>query len=468
MSETMVANIGWRRRPADRLARLRALLVPHRIVMAVLFLGAISVGWLLLPGERERIAMLERDGQFRQALDILEARFEHGDRSQRVLYQLQRLYEHFGDLDKSRRSLELLAAQRPRDPHLRRRLARFYKQTQDEPSYIAALESELAIAYSEPTCRELIGLYRRSGEYEREQKTIGQCRERGYRRADDVVRLAHLVAADGDLAQAASLLRSVDDRRKLPNERDRLVFFAAMLEADQAEEAQKRGIRWLKAAKDDNLAMALIETLIRENRHELAMELTRQVSRPGDSISLAVAEIMLSKDEDTAARSYLRGWLEKAQSMSVSVVSRFIVAALEAVDPELAFAGAEKFGLKRLQQVDLASLAEALAAVGRTKEFEAVREFLAQRTVEENPLLGAAVEMASGTPEIARQQLQLVSIEELDDWRLALWARLMEQTGNTSSASIALRDQGGDGARAARPQTRWHAGAQGRDPARRL
>ena len=40
----------------------------HATVMAILALAAAAIGWSLLPGENERIAALERDGQCSPAL----------------------------------------------------------------------------------------------------------------------------------------------------------------------------------------------------------------------------------------------------------------------------------------------------------------------------------------------------------------------------------------------------------------
>ncbi|MFV0298109.1 MAG: tetratricopeptide repeat protein [Hyphomicrobiaceae bacterium] len=129
---------------------------PHLVVMAVVFIGATLVGYWLLPDANERIAMLERDGHDMQALQMLEARFAAGDRKQRTLFQLQRLYEEQGDLPKARQMLVLLAAARPRDANVQRRLIEFYRSTEDEAGYIQALEVRLARRYSNPVCRELI------------------------------------------------------------------------------------------------------------------------------------------------------------------------------------------------------------------------------------------------------------------------------------------------------------------------
>ena len=151
-------------------------LKPHNLVMSALFLGALVVGYLVLPGDSERIAALERDGKNREALRILEQRFAQGDRSQRTLFQMQRLLEHFGELTKARKTLEMLAEQRPKDAQVQRQLAQFYKLTQNETGYVATLRAQLEIRYSEPVCKELIGIQRRNGNFTEEQRAILDCR----------------------------------------------------------------------------------------------------------------------------------------------------------------------------------------------------------------------------------------------------------------------------------------------------
>ena len=175
----------------------------HAVVMAALFVGALVAGYMLLPGINERIAALEQDGQNREALALLEQRFNRGDRSQRTLYQLQRLYEHFGDLAKARQKLEMIAELRPKDPAVLGQLVRFYRQTQNEEGYRTALARQVATRATEPACKDLIGYYRGTGDFASEQSAIEFCRQRNYRRTDDLVRLAYLI---GMMLIASSLL----------------------------------------------------------------------------------------------------------------------------------------------------------------------------------------------------------------------------------------------------------------------
>jgi hypothetical protein len=410
--------------------------------MSIVFLGALVVGYLVLPGVNERIAALERDGKNGEALALLEQRFADGDRSQRTLFQLQTLYEHFGKLEDARRTLEMLAERRPRDMQVLRRLATFYKLTQNQEGYIGAIKRQLAERYSEPACKELIGIYRLHGDAAAEQAMLQDCRAKGYRRPDDIVRLAYLVASDGHIAETSRLLRSVDDRRRLLGERDRLMFFTALLESGEAAEAEKRALRWLKGTREHAFVLLLIDKLVEADRHELAMDMAREAGTPGDSVSLAVAELMVDRDQTVAARAYLKGWLEVARLRDADVVQRFITAALGADDPELAFRGASAYGLSRVSQADLVAMAEALSAVGQVASFQSLSRVLDAATIKENPLLAAAIEFDRGAREPARLLLSRVQVDGLDEWRLALWARLMESTGRSGSPSQALREIG--------------------------
>lgn len=412
----------------------------HLLVMALVFLGAIAVGYLLLPDENERIAMLEGDGHDAQALSMLEQRFAAGDRGQRTLYQLRHLYEEKGDIARATQMLELLAAARPRDANVQRHLAELYRATQNEPAYIAALERRLAGRASQPVCKELIGIYRGKGDFVAEQRTLDHCKKNGYRRTDDIIRLAHLTAVDGKTAEAARLLKSVDDRRRLRLDSDRLMLFAALIEADDADDAKRRAARWFKGSKDDTLVLQMIDTLAASGRDELAIDLAAEVGRAGDAITLAISELMLDRGEVEATRALLADWLAHAKLGDAELAQRFVRAALDAEDPLLAYRGARAHGLERLSQEDLVSLAEALSAIERSNEFRLVSAFITSGSVAGNLLLSAAINVEHGQAEPARQLLSQIEVKALDDWRLALWARLMASTGRKETAEQTLRE----------------------------
>ena len=398
----------------------------HVFVMGLLFGTALVVGYALLPGDSERIAMLERDGKTREARQILEAGFGNGDRRQRTLFQLQGLYESAGNLPKTREMLELLAERRPRDTAVQRQLGQFYKQTQDEPAYVRSLLQQIELRYAEGACREVIGLLRRQGAFSEEQAALQKCRQKGYRRPDDMVRLASLMAAGGDVKEASLLMRAVDDLRRLKTDRERLQLFALLVENEQPNEAQRRAVRWVKGIKDDNLALTLIHELVVANRHDLAIELARETSVPGDSVFLAIAEVMVERSELTAAQAILRGWLDKAGQFDPGVAARFIAAAVNAGAPELALAGAQRIGLSKLTVETVADLARGLDEAGRRTDADALRASLGEAAQE-----GAAKPAPRG-PRVA----QGYRLANLDGWRSALWKRLAEENKPVITAVV--------------------------------
>ena len=413
---------------------------PHLIVMSIIFAGAAAIGYVILPGENERIAALERDGQTRRALAMLEARFGRGDRSPRTLSELQRFYERSGDTDKSRTVLEQLAALRPRDPLVQRQLAGLYKSTHDEAAYVKALQAQLALRFSQPVCKELIGIHRRQSNYEAEQAMINECSNRGYRVPEDMIRLAFLEATDGKMARAAQILRAVDDRRWLKDARDRFLLFDALIDTEQANEAVRRAVRWLKGQPNEDVAIDLVYKLVEGGKNDLAMQMARDIGQPGDGVSLSVGEIMVDQVQYSLARLYLAGWLEQAKAMNLEVATRFVTAALDAEDPLLGLKGAEKFGLAKLGQPELVQLGEVLSASGRWAELDRVRGAVHAETVASNYLLAAAFELRGGRAEMARAYLSRVKIEELDERRSGYFSRLAEQAGRGPGLSAVLRE----------------------------
>ena len=427
----------WTTSSGPVLAGLRR---PHALVMPLLFLGAVGIGVAILPGEQERIAALERDGQPARALMLLEARYARGDRSSTTLFNLQRLYDFFGDTDKGRAALEQLASQRPRDPVIQRQLAQLYKATQDEPAYIRTLQAQLALRYSEPACRELIGLLRRSNDYEAEHATLKTCRTAGYRRPEDLVRLAFLEMADERMGDVAQIMLSVDDRRRLATGRERMLLFVSLLEVKRPEEAARRATRWLRAQLDEDLATDFIYRLVDANRNDLALQLATAVSKPGDAVALSVAEVMVDQEQYGAARAYLAGWLQQNKALDLELAIRFVVAALDAEDPSLSLAGADKYGMEKLDQPDLGRLGETLMALGLGSAFDRVRTHLKPETIAANPMLAAGVELRAGHPEQARALLLRVRIDQLDERRLGYFSRLVDQAGRSPALVAVLRE----------------------------
>jgi hypothetical protein len=409
----------------------------YNVVLALMFAGALLVGWAVLPGDDERIEALERDGQTSRALALLETRFARGDRRPRTLATLKRFYEYYGDTPKTLAVLELLIEQRPRDMFLYRQLVQLYRQAEDEPGQIRALKAQLAIRYSEPVCQRLIGLLRLASAYDQERTVLAECRANGYRRQEDLERLAFLYAADGDLPATAQILTAVDDRRWLRGSRERLMLFEALLATKAPTDALRRGIRWYRGQPNPDFALEMIAKLIAEGRSDLGLQMANELGKPGDPVLLAAAEILVDQVQYKPAQLFLTGWLAQARDISLETAARFVATAVDAEAPILALQGAEKFGLARFRPEDLVGLAEALMGAGQLDAFDKVRATLPPAAIAAASLLSAAVDLREGRPEAARATLAAASIDVQDERRGLLKARLAAMaarpTGTTSS-----------------------------------
>ncbi len=458
-------------------------LKPHRIVMAAIYAGALAAGWLMLPGDSERVAMLERDGHSREALAILEQEFAGGDRRYRTLYQMQALYESEGNAAKAADLLKVMTLERPRDARLQSRLAAFYRSSQNEAGYLAALQAQIGIRYSEAACRELSSRLRLKGDYVAEQSALQTCRQKGYRRPDDLARLAELVAADGDTAQAVALLRPIDDLKRLKTVRERYQFLSLLLDQDQPKEAERRAVRWIRAAKDDSqFAVGLIDVLARSKYPASAIEVAKDAGSPGDSISLTIAERLIEQTQLGPARLYLKGWLDQAVFEDTDTALRFADAALLADDPETAYNGARKFGLDRLPALQLVRLAAALEKSGFIGDAAEVRT-IAARAGDVAAVTPAAASAASlgQVPRAATEQderprsspprhppRRVVLPDPLDSWRRGLASKMSDDAqrrlqalavGPPSPTSTAgTRNEGRGHNKDARPELRGAGG----------
>lgn len=430
----------------------------YRLIMATIFAGAIAVGWLILPGQNERVAMLERDGHSREALSILEQLFGSGDRRYNTLYQMQQLYEDEGNVPKARQFLEEMVAARPRDAALKRKLAQFYRNTHDNAAYVSALKAQIDLRYSELACRELAAFLRLKGDYAEEQAALQTCRQKGYRRPDDMSRLADLIAAGGDTVQAAALLRSIDDLRRLNSPRERYQLLTLLLDQDQPKEAERRCLRWIRASKDDELALGLIEILAGSKYPASAIDVAKDAGTPGDSISLTVAERLVEQSQTTAARLYLRGWLDKSQATAAETAVRFLDAAVAAGDAATAFAGAKKFGFAVFPIAKLDALAKMLDNAGladnasevRAAAGEASAPFdapsLADQTKTQNENGAEPPSAAPHNPTVSiepipkpgsrqAQREQTPSKDPLDGWRKSLATKMADDAARRLQAS---------------------------------
>lgn len=408
------------------------LMKPHHILLFAVFAVALWAAYTMLPDDNEIIAMLESDGHSIDAIAILEENYRQGDRRYRMLGQLLALYEAEGATSKARTILEEMVRQRPADAGLRERASRFYRDVGDTGSRIAALKAQIDVRYKESACREYASLIRLQGDAKAEIGALQMCRQKGYRRPDDLARLGVLLAATGETAPAVALLRAIDDVRRLKAPEDRELLASLLLQQQQPNEAERRAIRWIKPGNNDALALMLIDTIASAHFPDSALAVAKAVGTPGDSISLTVAERLVERSQLQAARLYLKGWLESGQLDRADTVERFVAAAIEAEDPDTAYLAAKRFGLGDVPAATAVKLATALASKGSTREADEVRGARAGDFAQSGPALEPQPQETAGPGDVADppgpsgRRASSDKADPLASWRRTLSMRMTD------------------------------------------
>lgn len=415
---------------------------PYHILMATVFAVALVAAYSMLPDDNELIAMLERDGHSGDAIAILEENYNQGDRRYRMLHQLLALYEDEGETVKARGILEEMVKQRPADAALRERLARFYRAIGDGAARKGALKAQIDIRYNEGACREYISLVRLDEDARAEIGALELCRQKGYRRPDDLVRLGVLMSATGQRGPALALLRAIDDVRRLKSTEDRQLLIALLLEAQQPNEAERRATRWIKSGNNQALALSIVDELAAARFPDTALKVAKAVGAQGDGVLLTVAERLLEQSQGQAARYYLKGWLDAAALDNVETLERFVAAAIEAEDPQTALAGVRKFGLEKVPSAITATLAQALSDRGFTAEAAEVTS----RVALEADAPGAQGDLGFGpgdlegadaaAPGAGKGRRAGLPGDALGLWRRTLVARMSEDAQRRASAAV--------------------------------
>ena len=445
---------------------------PHRLVLALVYCAALGAAYVMLPGQNQRIAMLERDGHTREAMTILEQSQANGDTTYQTQTQLLNLYENEGQLDKFRTVLSGLIKDNPRDVTLINRQIQFALATQDDDSYVSALKMLLDVKYSEAACRDLIGKLRLSGDFDGETAALQNCRQKGYRRPEDLLRLAGLLASAGEKSQASAILRSIDDVKRLKGQGDRFTLAGLLLEQDQPKEAERRALRWIRASKDDDaFAVALIDVFAQSKYPNSAIEVAKDAGSPGDPVSLTIAERLIEQGQAGPARLYLASWLERASFTGSDTVQRFAEAALLADDPEIAYRGGRQAGLEILPVPVLERLAAALDARDLIGDAAEVRAAARRAPVVAPPVNSAeggspaagnagVAPPAAGTPGQSAAgggpvQRRVLLSDPLDTWKRSLASRMQadaERRLHAQAIGPPVPIRHGLGARDVRPE----------------
>ncbi len=223
----------------------------HAIVVLVVVLGLVG-GYLVYPRPPELALMHYKNQQYTAARAEYENLLAKGDVSANVVLPLSDLYLIYGEMGKAVELMEGFVEKNPDNLEARLRLSKYYQQTQRPHDYLGSLEKRAEAQPSEEALRHLSQLYNAEGRYRQQIEVLKRIVEDYEAKPSDYLDLAYLLAAEGEMVEAADILRRM--ARKYPTAfgpRAREFLVSLFLDLGQYEDALtylqgygERGGRW--------------------------------------------------------------------------------------------------------------------------------------------------------------------------------------------------------------------------------
>lgn len=432
-------------------------MIPRYAFLAVLSIGALTAAVNLVPGDFERLAMLERDGRHEQALVELEALYASGRRDPQLVLRLYNLNIRFGRVDEAQAVLEEYGRLRPNDIEAQIGLIRFYQSNQLEGHYVRALRSLQERTRSRELLVELLGFFRMTGRFREEEELLESTARANRAGPSELERLGLLAAARGDLQRAAVALRRADGRLDGQSRAARIGLFRVLMELKETNEAHQRCLAWLRSWRDPELAIELMGAFSEAGRRDLAVDIGARFGGAGSEVTLTTAELLNEQGKHAEALQRLREYQAAGLPEDTDHAQRFVSVAASSGDPEMALRAARLVGLRRLEGSVILDLLDAIQDAvdsganrfpsellkGLAAEIEArlqnvapVAQEAADQLVlgDEARLFVTQMAILDKDKDLARKHLAAVDPDRLNAFELSRWTELQAATGLRSTA----------------------------------
>ena len=400
------------------------------VVALLISATAICVGFLVIPRPLEQITMLVRDGLFEEAVAKADAFSGSDDVRPAVLMQAFLLNERYGDRRRARTVLRAYLELRPTDVAAWRLAVRAYENSQQLDSMLKALERVVTLTGDPKATDKLVRLYRLYGRFEDELRVLVALGTQSLGQ-EHLARLAELLLGRGQVQEATTILRQVDDRAKLEAQNVRLLLFHALLRQRHVDEAARRAGRWLGRKPDAYLHAVFVRYLLRAGADAAAIRLASHAQGMADPAVLSSLVYMLSsEDRHDILHRLISPWLSLADRMTEEVLNRHL---RNVVNVALEF-GMERevfLHLFRTLVRDDRPLVQAslIDAVYDNLGYAAIVPFRAGITaamLAARPLLGARLLLVEGNRPAARHFLLQAELRSLSRQRRRDWLATAE------------------------------------------
>jgi hypothetical protein len=276
---------------------------------------AAVIGYLIIPGPLEQVTMLMRDGRDDAALEKADALIEAGHREPGLLMQTFLLNERYGNSERGMAALRAYFQASPNDAEAWRKAASTFAKTHNLEAQIDALEHLVNLTHEPPAVSGLARVYRLHARFDDELRVL-QSVDAAHLEAADTVRLASLLLGRNDLAQAASLLRKLDDQKKITTNDERMMLFGALVDQSNFDEAARRAVDWGVYKEVADLQDVFVGYLLRQGADGPALRLAMQTNTIADPRKMThLAQLLSDEGRYDLLENVVFQWLSYARQL---------------------------------------------------------------------------------------------------------------------------------------------------------
>ncbi len=252
------------------------------VAAAVCATVGVLVGYIMIPGQSEQLAMLSRDELPDAALAKANALFESGNREPAILLQTFALNEYAGKYDRALEAFRTYFELRPDDAAAWEKAAYLFDSQGQTELLKSALENIVRLTRDPLASGRLAAFYRLGGQPDDEYRVLRAVEPKGLLPVD-ALRLASLHFDRNEVTEGAAIIERLDDADTNIDDAGRIQLFVALLELGKFEVAVNRATKWTKASKDTGLQDVLTGYLLNAGADEAALRLASNAQTFADA-----------------------------------------------------------------------------------------------------------------------------------------------------------------------------------------
>lgn len=391
----------------------------------------LSVGYVLIPGQREQLAMLSRDGRPEAALEKVDELFDAGNREPAIIMQAFVLNEYAGNYEHALKAFRSYFEMLPDDPAAWERAAAIFDGQGQTALLNTALENILRLTRSPTVAGRLSGYYRLQGRLNDEFRVLCAVEAKDLP-APDALRLSKLLLNSGQMKEGTAILERLDGTDAKLADDGRVQLFIALIEQRKFDAAVDRAIKWNKENPNLPLQDVLTGYLLDAGADNAALRLFSGARTFTDAKGFArVAGLLSEHGRFDLSEQLLGEWLGAARLIPLDRLDSYFQEVVseaggKGLDTKLfndLFHALGTSGDARIQ----ASFVQAMYAEFGYAGVAPFRRSLRPEILLARPVLAARLMAAERNPLVARRFLFSVHLPELSASAQLDWLDLAQE-----------------------------------------